>query len=424
MLRMVRYSFRVYSASVDLDCALLKGRKVNWIRLLWWLGPWCDQQRAPKDIKHLDLQVRSPTESFRFRQYTGTIVRGAVMVLPGLHPDGLDDPRLDRFCRVLADAGVLVGIPELPTMRRSIMDPSVLLDTENAVQFFLSQLESKGLNSFGMFCISASSIAGLHLCAHPQLSVHIHRIHLFGGFSDWMASLRFAMTGQIPNSDPPEILVVDPLSLPVVYMNLLANFPRFVVDFVNIPVQLHDLFLNALHSYVAQSWEKPHVSHPNDTSKIAELIVQELLVNCTEMDVDHAHVAFVFKQACALESGGQDVVHDFLDSLKIEAGHTQEVEWLNPKPLIQSIQMPLDISHGRDDFVVPYPQAHQLLKLSPATTQIFITGLYHHTGVVSIRRVFSQVLGLPQELWISLCMVKALARLGASTVQERKDITI
>ena len=417
MLRMVRYSFRVYSASVDLDCVLSKGKKVNWTRLLWWLGPWCDQQRSPNHIQHRDFQVDASSESFRFRQYSGATVRGAVMVLPGLHPDGVNDPRLDRFCKVLADSGVLVGIPELPTMKRSIMESSVLIDAEEAVRFFLSQIESKGFNSFGLFCISASSIAGLHLGAHPQLSVHIDRLHLFGGFSDWMSSLRFAMTGEILDSDPAEVLVVDPLSLPVVYMNLLANFPTFVVDFVNIPIQLQESFVQCLHSYVSQSWEKPDVHHPKDTAVIASVLLQELLEDCTEMDVDHERLAFVFKQACAIEKGGQDIVHDFLDFLKTVNGNVEEVEWLDPKPLIQSIQMPLDISHGRDDFVVPYPQAHELLKMSSTNTQIFITGLYHHTGVVSLQRVLSQLLGLPQELWTSLSMVKALARLGQPSEQ-------
>ena len=38
-----------------------------------------------------------------------------------------------------------------------------------------------------------------------------------------MEALRFAMTGQVPNVDPPEQLAVDPLSLPVVYMNLMRS---------------------------------------------------------------------------------------------------------------------------------------------------------------------------------------------------------
>jgi pimeloyl-ACP methyl ester carboxylesterase len=421
MLRMIRYSFTVDSASVDLNCTVPKGRKVNRTRLLWWLGPWCDQQRIPQHIEHVDLTVTTSTNPFRFRLYQGSVVRGAVLVLPGLHPDGIDDSRLDRFCRVLADSGVLVGIPELPTMRRSIMDPSVLIDTEIAAQVFLSQLENRGFNSFGMFCISASSIAGLYLCAHPELSIHVHRLHLFGGFFDWMESLRFAMTGKIPQSDPLEILEVDPLSLPVVYMNLMATFPAFVIEYVKIPLQLRDPFLKGLHSYVGQCWEKPDVSHPKDTLIIANRIVQDLLEACTGSDLDHRHVESVFKRACALEQGGDAVVHDFLNSVNKSETGMKTVDWLDPKPLIQSIQMPLDISHGREDFVVPYPQAHQLVSLSRVRTEVFVTGLYHHTGVVSMRRLLSQILGLPKELWTSLRLVNALARLGTSSAQEHKN---
>ena len=139
------------------------------------------------------------------------------------------------------------------------------------------------------------------------------------------------------------------------------------------------------------------------------------------MNVDHRHVELVFKQACALEHGVQDVVHDFLDSVNIGEKGTKGVQWLDPKPLIQSIQIPLDISHGREDFVVPYSQAHQLLRLSPVITEVFVTGLYHHTGVVSMRRLLSQILGLPKELWTSLRMVNALARLGTSSAQEHKN---
>ena len=82
---------------------------------------------------------------------------------------------------------------------------------------------------------------------------------------------------------------------------------------------------------------------------------------------------------------------------------------------MQRVQIPLDISHGRDDFVVPYPQAEQLAKWSASSrTRVFVTGLYHHTGVVSLSRLLRQLLGLPREIWTSVRMVRALADLGQS----------
>ena len=116
----------------------------------------------------------------------GPKLHGAVLVLPGLHPDGIDDRRVDRFCRVLARAGATVGLPELPSMTESVMKHQLLLDTESAIKMFESILSEKGRSTFGVFCISASSLAGLHVATHPILSRCVSRLHLFGGFADWM----------------------------------------------------------------------------------------------------------------------------------------------------------------------------------------------------------------------------------------------
>ena len=69
----------------------------KWLKLLRWLGPWCNQGRAPK-ISHHDEEVDFGTNKFRCRVYRPSRLSGAVVVLPG-SPDGLDDARLDRFCQ-------------------------------------------------------------------------------------------------------------------------------------------------------------------------------------------------------------------------------------------------------------------------------------------------------------------------------------
>ncbi len=377
---------------------------VDWLTLLWWLGPWCDQTRAPNNIQHQDCSI-----SFRFRVYRPRRYSKAVMVLPGLHPDGIDDARLDRFCRVLASAGVLVGIPELPTMMRSMMEPKLLDETTTAGEHFYSLCCQEGFSQFGVFCISASSIAGLHLANHPTFESRVSRVHLFGGFADWKEALRFAMTGQIQTVEPPVQLAVDPLSLPVVYMNLLSCFPSFITDALELPTSVRDVLIEGLFEYVSLSWEKPAVEHPTDTKIIAERIVQNLEIDCGQQ-VDEEVFAQRFFEACAVRSGGQERVHKFLDGL---VHPPQAVSWLDPEPLLRHLTVPLDVSHGRDDFVVPYPQADTLVKWAPrGLVHCYVTGLYHHTGTVSIRRLLSMLLGLPTELWTSMQMVWALSKLG------------
>ena len=138
---------------------------MDWKTLLWWLGPWCNQENLPKH-HNCRTNVCLDDHSFRFRIYSGSIQQGAVLVLPGLHPDGLDDLRVDRFCRVLAKSGSIVGVPGLPTMTQSVMVPQLLVDTEAVVESFAAYLSDVGQVTFGVFCISASSIAGLHLATH------------------------------------------------------------------------------------------------------------------------------------------------------------------------------------------------------------------------------------------------------------------
>ena len=381
---------------------------MNWKTLIWWLGPWCDQQKAPKNITREDFTVSALSRSFRFRVYSGSSQNGAVLVFPGLHPDGLDDERIDRFCKVLARAGAVVGVPELPTMMQSVMVPELLGDAEASAQFFASYISELGQDTFGVFCISASSIAGLHLASHAKWSSVIGRLHLFGGFVDWVGALRFAMTGRVPNVEPPEKIEIDPLSLPVVYMNLMRSFPQFL----ELESDLQREMFERLHGYVSQSWEKPEVNHPVDTQRIAADIFSQWERSSAVMDVDWGVVGRYFYQACALESGGCEYVESFLDH-QSTLTLPSDVQWLDVSSYLHKINTPLDISHGRDDFVVPYSQAAQLATQSTSeSTRVFVTGLYHHTGVVSVSRLLRLLVGLPKEIWTSIRMVRALADLA------------
>ena len=41
-------------------------------------------------------------------------IRGALYVIPGLHFQGPNHPRLDRLARIIAHSGILVASPALP----------------------------------------------------------------------------------------------------------------------------------------------------------------------------------------------------------------------------------------------------------------------------------------------------------------------
>ena len=68
------------------------------LTLARWLGPWADSTKAPEI---------STDEAFvgdiRVRLYhPRKTPRATYLIAPGLHYAGPDDPRMDRFCRILA----------------------------------------------------------------------------------------------------------------------------------------------------------------------------------------------------------------------------------------------------------------------------------------------------------------------------------
>ena len=84
------------------------GAALSTARLARWLGPWADPTRAPfvrteqATVEHLTVRVYHPR---------GRTPRATYLIAPGLHYAGPDDPRMDRFCRILAAAGQLVIAP-------------------------------------------------------------------------------------------------------------------------------------------------------------------------------------------------------------------------------------------------------------------------------------------------------------------------
>ena len=95
--------------------------------------------------------------------------------------------------------------------------------------------------------------------------------------------------------------------------------------------------------------------------------------------MEWSSVENVFSPCLCSRNGGNRVCTNFLDRLA-EKPLPSQLDWLNVESYLSNLTIPLDISHGRDDFVVPHPQALQLVEWSASdVTRVFVTGLYHHT---------------------------------------------
>jgi hypothetical protein len=213
------------------------GRAGIMASLARWLGPLTPATEVPTGVRRSRVRVQGKREVFDAWVYQPSAgrVRGALLLLPGLHYLGPADPRLDRFNRVLARSGVLVLSPFLPSFARLHVNAALGPDAIAAYDTLTELPAARGLRP-GVFSISTGSLPAARVCAARDVGGWV----VFGGYHDFAECVRFSLTsggGVVP---------ADPLNRPVVYLNLLPFMPDTPAD--TAPLE------RALRRYVEQTW--------------------------------------------------------------------------------------------------------------------------------------------------------------------------
>ncbi len=261
---------------------------------------------------------------------------GTLLLVPGLHFAGPDDPRMDRFAAILANAGLWVWAPFLPDFCDLRLDPQLLPDTERALDGLLA-LEGRPSGRPAVFSVSFGCLPALRLvAARPD---DIASLVVFGGYAQWEQTVHFALHGGhgLPH---------DPLNRPVVFLNT-----------VQAPQPVRDAWLAFIH----ETWGREEAKQEVLWRGVADRLAAEL---------SEGHRS-LFLQGCGVLPGGPEWIAEAL----AETGH----EWLDPRPWLSGIRCPVTIVHGRDDDVIPFTQA-QLLAAEIAHARVLLTGLYGHSG--------------------------------------------
>jgi len=307
---------------------------VGLFTLARWLGPWADAKKAP------DVAVRDDDlDGMRVRIY-GQPKRRTFLIAPGLHYAGPDDPRLDRFCRVLARAGHLVIAPFIPAYLA--LEPS-----RHAIVDFARVFDALPRWSAGkpiVFSISFGSLLAFALAA--ERGDAIDRLIIFGGYKDFHATMRFCLTG--PTRDP--------LNQCVVMLNLL--------DHLEYERGLRGELAAGWRRYVERTWGRPELKAPERFMPIAHEVAATVPAPVREM----------FLIGVGARPGTWDIA---LPALEKSVG-AQE---LDPTPYLSQVRGRVELVHGADDDVIPFEQTHALAAaLVNADVHVHVTGMYGHTG--------------------------------------------
>lgn len=345
------------------------------LTLARWLGPWASSTQVPDVATRDDV-----TGGLRVRIYTPhRRARGSTyLIAPGLHYAGADDPRLDRFCRILAAAGHTVVAPYIP-------DYLALTPNDRAKADFARVFEAlprwAPIAPDGraarptVFSISFGSLLAFALAA--ERSDDIGQLVVFGGYADFHATMRFCLAGEVASG---RLARRDPLNQPVVFANLIDHIEPTPSD--------RAALLAGWRRYVERTWGRPDMKLDRKFVAVAEELAPTVPDSVREL----------FLVGIGARDGSIPMAFDALTRF--------DARQLDPSPYLPRITCPVHLLHGSDDDVIPFEQSHELAaKLTSTPAKVHVTGLYDHTG-----STLPSIGGLARELATMTAMLRVLAR--------------
>ena len=381
--------------------------------LIRYLGPWSGANDFPRSVRRRYWLIRDgalqghrafikgiPEDSkgelgeaiIDAYIYEPAAARGApigvFIVAPGLHFAGPDDPRFDRFCRVIAGAGFVVVAPFLPDYVNLRVRPSALDDFERVLEACAQRFPA--LMPAVVFSISFGSWIAIELASkRPDL---VGELITFGGYAEFDAIARFCVSGEVEHEGKISVLPNDPLNSPALFINLLDA------------LGVHDERPQLEHSFrrmCYRTWGKMELKAPGRLAPIVDEMIH--LAPARHRDL--------FRVIAGAEPGTVELLRS---ALAAREGLIPEVD---PDEALTNLKVPFTIAHSRDDDVIPFYEAYKLKAGLPEghPVGVHLTGLYTHSGQgVGLAR------GAAREVKTLLELAQAFANAGSSAAGARR----
>jgi dienelactone hydrolase len=304
-----------------------------------------------------ELSVPSRTGPLRARLYRPSRPFSRTVVLtPGVHSEGIDEPRLRKFANDLAASGVAVVTPELPDLLRYEITRRLPDQIGDVAAWVTEQRELSPDGRVALVGISFCGGMSVVAAGQPGIRDRVAFVLSFGGHGDLGRVMRFLYTGTRPDGS-----YFRPHDYGVVV--LLLNFTAPLIP----PDQI-----DALKAGVRTFMKASHVDM-----------------------VDRQEAARIFARAIDLEEGLPSPARDLLHLV-----NTRDVEALGKllAPVVPSVPLPDEVSperapsprapvyllHGEGDVVIPAQESERLadnLRARGATVHLLVTPLISHAEV-------------------------------------------
>lgn len=167
------------------------------------VAEWTTDEVAETDTRipwrggSLRGRVYQPSSGGRVKP-ASTLDAPPSLLVPGVHADGIDEPRLIQFARDLASMGRIVVSVELPDLKNySITIRSTDMIEDAAL--WLSRSPHTADGRVGLMGISFAGGLSIVAGARPSLGSNVAFVMSFGGHGDLPRTLQYLCTGRLPD---------------------------------------------------------------------------------------------------------------------------------------------------------------------------------------------------------------------------------
>jgi pimeloyl-ACP methyl ester carboxylesterase len=141
----------------------------------------------------------------RLRLYRPDTIRRAVLLVPGIHAMGIDEPRLIGLSNELAATGLAVVTMELPDLASYRFTTETVDLIEDGSRWLSARRDLTADGTIGLMGISFAGGLAVVAAGRPAIRDHLAFVFSFGGHGDLPRVLRYLCTGIEPArpDDPP-----------------------------------------------------------------------------------------------------------------------------------------------------------------------------------------------------------------------------
>jgi len=145
----------------------------------------------------------------RTRLYRPDRIRRVLLLVPGVHAMGIDEPRLTGLSNELAASGFGVVTMELPDLARYRFTPETVDIIEDGARWLSDRRDLTPDGTIGLMGISFAGGLSVVAAGRPSIRDRLAFVFSFGGHGDLPRVLRYLCTGLEPAKpdDPPGALV-------------------------------------------------------------------------------------------------------------------------------------------------------------------------------------------------------------------------